>query len=180
MNRFRRISWQRMSLWESVSELRGLLSLMLLLIVLCSCEKEVEYVYKVNEVQVQSGVNGKTNAKSTTEFITIAWADLFGTAISQQKLAQFNTVYLAFGDKQLVEDRILLNMLNEPNLQIPVQPSVNGDTMQFIADSYQQLYNRAPNAFEAYYLKEQIRLNPALTPRVLWYALMTSDEYRYY
>lgn len=180
MNRFRRISWQRMSLWESVIELSGLLSLLLMQMVLSSCEKEVDYCYKVNEVQVQSGVNGKTNAKSTTEFITIAWADLFGTAISQQKLAQFNTVYLAFGDKQLVEDRILLNMLNEPNLQIPVQSSVNGDTMQFITDSYQQLYNRAPNAFEAYYLKEQIRLNPALTPRVLWYALMTSDEYRYY
>jgi hypothetical protein len=93
---------------------------------------------------------------------------------------QLSTVYLAFGDKKLIEDRILLNMLSQPNVQIPSVPHVNGDTTQFIVNTYKKLYNRDPDAFEKYYLKEQIRLNTAMTPRVIYYALMTADEYRYY
>jgi hypothetical protein len=158
---------------------------LLLLSILCgslltSCTKEKDYLYEVNDVQVQQGGSGKNTAKNTTEFITIAYADLFNTQVPQQALVQLSTVYLAFGDKKLIEDRILLNMLSQPNVQIPSVPHVNGDTTQFIVNTYKKLYNRDPDAFEKYYLKEQIRLNTAMTPRVIYYALMTADEYRYY
>jgi hypothetical protein len=145
-----------------------------------SCTKEKDFLYQVNTVQVQSTGSGKNTAKSTTEFITIAWADLFSSQIPQQQLLKWSVLYDAFGDKKLIEDRILLNMLSVSGSVIPAVPSVNGDTAEFIQQTYKRLYNRDADAFEVYYLKEQIRLNPAFTPRVVWYSLMTSDEYRYY
>ena len=153
--------------------------------VICSllftaCEKEVDYLYEVNPVAVQSPGSIKSNAKSTVEFLTIAWADLFGTQIPQQELSKLNTVYVAFGDKKMIEDRILLNFLSKSGVQIPAQTNVAGDTTLYINNTYKKLFNRDANAFEKYYLKEQIRLNASMTSKVIWYALMTSNEYRYY
>ncbi len=153
--------------------------------VICSllftaCEKEVDYLYEVNPVAVQSPGSIKSNAKSTVEFLTIAWADLFGTQIPQQELSKLNTVYVAFGDKKMIEDRILLNFLSKSGVQIPAQTNVAGDTTLYINNTYKKLFNRDANAFEKYYLKEQIRLNASMTSQVIWYALMTSNEYRYY
>ncbi|MFN0188063.1 MAG: hypothetical protein ACKVQV_05120 [Bacteroidia bacterium] len=145
-----------------------------------SCEKEVDYLYEVNPVTVQSPGSIKSNAKSTVEFLTIAWADLFGTQIPQQELSKLNTVYVAFGDKKMIEDRILLNFLSKSGVQIPAQTNVAGDTTLYINNTYKKLFNRDANAFEKYYLKEQIRLNASMTSKVIWYALMTSNEYRYY
>lgn len=147
---------------------------------LFSCEKEKDYIYEVSPVTLQPSGSTKNNAKSTVEFVTIAWADLFGTQIPQQELVKLNTVYSAFGDKKLMEDRILLNLLNKPGILVPTATNVNGDTLKFIQNTYKKLYNRDPDAFEQYYLKEQIRLNSAMTATVIWYALMSADEYRYY
>lgn len=151
-----------------------------LLLVTVSCTKEKQYLYEVDAVQVTSGGGSKKTPKSNTEFITIAYADLFGTQIPQQELLKLTVLYDAMGDKRLIEDRILLNLLSKSGVQIPSVPQVNGDTAAFIQLTYRKLYNRSADAFEVYYLKEQIRLNPAYTPRLIWYALMTSDEYRYY
>jgi hypothetical protein len=149
-----------------------LFALALVAFLFTACEKEVDYLYEVNPVTVQ--------APGSVEFLTIAWADLFGTQIPQQELAKLNTVYVAFGDKKMIEDRILLNFLSKPGVQIPTQTNVSGDTLLYINNTYKKLYNRDANAFEKYYLKEQIRLNASMTSKVIWYALMTSDEYRYY
>lgn len=162
------------------SILHASLGILVLLLMAASCTKEKDYIYEVNTVQVHSTGGGKNTAKTSAEFITIAYADLFGTQIPQQGLLRLSVLYDAMGDKKLMEDRILLNMLSQSNVQIPSVPHVNGDTAAFIQQTYRKLYNRDADAFEVYYLKEQIRLNPAFTPRVIWYALMTSDEYRYY
>lgn len=157
-----------------------IVAILLMNLAFTACEKEVDYLYEVNPVTVQSPGSIKTNAKSTVEFLTIAWADLFGTQIPQQELSRLNTVYVAFGDKKMIEDRILLNFLSKSGVQIPAQTNVSGDTTLYINNTYKKLFNRDANAFEKYYMKEQIRLNAAMTSKVIWYALMTSDEYRYY
>lgn len=94
-------------------------SFFLLLAVASSCTKEKEYIYEVNPVQVQSAGGGKNTPKTNAEFITIAYADLFGTQIPQQGLLRLSILYDAMGDKKLIEDRILLNMLSQSNVQIP-------------------------------------------------------------
>ncbi|MEP7264380.1 MAG: hypothetical protein ABI772_07780 [Bacteroidota bacterium] len=146
-----------------------------------SCKKESTYLYEVEPVTVaQSNGSGKKNIKSTTEFISIAYADVYGTNISSSKLQSLNIVYTAFGDKKLIEDRIIRGFLNSPTAIIPDSVVVNGDTALFITNSYKKIYNREPNAFEKYYAVQLIRNEPYLTPKLIYYALMTSDEYRYY
>jgi len=152
----------------------------LLSIAVSSCKKESDYIYETNPVTVQQSGAVKNNVKSTTEFISIAYADLFGSNISQGQLTKLGNVYASFGDKKVVEDRIILNFLNVPGLQIPTTPSINGDTLAFVSKTYKKFYNREPNAFESYYWKEQIRLNANVSPLVMYYVLMTSDEYRFY
>lgn len=145
---------------------------------LLSCSKEKDVIYDVNAVNVDDNSIDKSRAKTTSEFISIAYADLFGTTISQGDLLKLNTVYTAFGDKKLIEDRIIKNFLNNSNVNVPVAYDV--DTSAFVNAAYKKFYNRSANAFELYYVKEQIRLNANLQPIVLYYGLMTSDEYRYY
>jgi hypothetical protein len=151
-----------------------------LLMLLFSCTKEKEIVYELNPVSVSQSGDDKDQPKSTAQFVSIAWQDLFGNNIPQSELVKLNTAYSSFGDKKVVEDAIIRNFLNKPGLNIPGVPAVNGDTIEFIRISYLKFYNREPGVFESHYLREQFRQNAALTPVVFYYALMTSDEYRFY
>lgn len=177
MNNCRRIFSQAMSL-RDFNRMVCLLTAFLLLT--SSCKEDKEYIYEVDSVPVETSSGDKRNVKSTTEFITIAWKDLFGSSISTSELIRINSVYLSFGDKKLIEDRIILNMLNQPGLVIPAVPHVNGDTAAFIQSVYRKFYNRDPDAMELFFLKEQIRSNPQLSPTMIYYSFLTSDEYRYY
>jgi hypothetical protein len=145
-----------------------------------ACKKEKTFLYEVEDVTISPSGTGKDNVKSTTEFISIAYADLYGTGISSTYLQQLNVIYNSFGDKKLIEERIIRAFLNDPAAIIPASVSVNGDTAQFIINTYKKFYNRMPDAFESYYVKELIRTDIYTTPRVIYYSFMTSDEYRYY
>jgi hypothetical protein len=57
---------------------------------LLSCSKEKDVIYDVNAVNVDDNSIDKSRAKTTSEFISIAYADLFGTTISQSDLLKLN------------------------------------------------------------------------------------------
>lgn len=152
----------------------------ILLTIFFSCQKEKSFLYEVEPVTVSQNGSGKNNVKSTVEFISIAYADIFGTNISSSYLQTLNVVYTAFGDKKMIEDRIIRSFLISPGAIIPSSVSVSGDTSQFVVNTYKKIYNREPNEFEKYYSVQLIRNNPDLNARVMYYSLMTSDEYRYY
>lgn len=154
--------------------------ILLIMSPLFSCQKEKTFLYEVDPVNVNSNGGIKTNVKSTTEFISIAYADLKGTNISSSELQNLSTVYTAFGDKKLIEDRIIRKFLTDPNTLLPASISVNGDTILFLVNTYKKFFNREPNEFERYYLKELIKTNTGIDPRIIYYSMMTSDEYRYY
>lgn len=145
-----------------------------------SCKKETKYVYGVNDVTVtQPGVS-KPNVKSTIEFISIAYSDLFGTTITAGELTDLSLCYLAFGDKKFIEDMIIRNFLKKPGVIIPTQAQMNADVPAFVQATYRKFYNRDPNEFEKWQVSEYIKNNPNVTPELVYYAFMTSDEYRYY
>lgn len=175
MNKFRLIFLPAMNLQVFKYSLPAAFMLLLF-----SCTKEKEIVYELNPVSVTQSGGDKSQPKSTAQFVSIAWQDLFGSNIPQSELVKLNTAYTSFGDKKVVEDAIIRNFLNKPGLNVPAVPSVNGDTLAFIRNSYLKFYNREPGVFESHYLREQFRQNTALTPVVFYYALMTSDEYRFY
>ncbi len=145
-----------------------------------SCKKDIDYVYDVNDVSVnQTGV-AKPNVKSTLEFISIAYSDLFGTTIGAGELTKLSICYLAFGDKKFVEDLIIRNFLNKTGVIIPTQATMTADVSAFVKATYRKFYNRDPNEFEKWQVVNYINGNAAITPELVYYSFMTSDEYRYY
>lgn len=159
---------------------RTIYILLLISYSLYACTEETTYVYEVDTVNAIGNSGDKNTPKSTLEFISIAYADVFGTSITQNQLVNLSTSYASFGDKKVIEELIVSNFLNRPNAQIPATPSVNGDTAAFITSAYKKFYNREPNPFESYFWLDLFRRSATANPGTMYYALMTSDEYRFY
>lgn len=160
--------------------MKNILVLFTLLVVFTSCKKEIEYIYEVNDVQVRQDATGKGILKSTIEFLSIAYSDIYGNTISQNQLNRLSLLYLAFGDKKLLEDLLIKNMINRPEALLPSNQTMRADVDLFVVNAYQKLYNRAPNELEVFTLKKNINENAQMTSVMVYYAMMTSDEYRYY
>jgi hypothetical protein len=144
------------------------------------CKKEEQYVYDVNPVTVEQEGGIKQHPKTNTEFISIAYSDLFGTTISNADLQKLNVAYSAFGDRKLIEDMIVKNFLNDASIAIPSKAQMQNDVPKFVTDTYKKLYNRLPNEYEKYYVIKVINADATITPSLVYYAMMTSNEYRYY
>ena len=160
--------------------MKKIIFVFLISIVFNSCKKETEYIYEVNDVQVSQEDIGKGIPKSTIEFLSIAYSDIFGNTISQNQLNRLSLLYLAFGDKKLLEDLLIKNMINRPESLLPSNQTMRADVDLFIVNAYQKLYNRSPNELEVFTLKKNINENAQMTSVMVYYAMMTSDEYRYY
>ncbi|MBL4587447.1 MAG: hypothetical protein JKX84_10390 [Flavobacteriales bacterium] len=144
------------------------------------CKKDSDIIYEVNDVNVNQPNADKNNVKSLTEFISIAHTDLFGSIISQTQLQTLAVPYSAFGDLKLIEDMIIKNFLNDQSVNIPTDTEMRANVDQFLLDAYGKFYNRLPNEFELWHMKNLISDNSEITPELVYYSLMTSNEYRYY
>lgn len=155
-------------------------ALTLVALTFVGCQKEKNIIYEVNDVNVQDPNADKDYVKSLTEFISIAYTDLFGEVISQQQLQTLAVPYAGFGDLKIIEELIIKNFLNEPTVQIPTNSAMRANIDQFLFDTYQKFLNRAPNEFELWHMKNLIEENQDITPELVYYSIMTSNEYRYY
>jgi hypothetical protein len=144
------------------------------------CQKETQIIYNVNDVSVAKPDGEKGSVKTVAEFISIAYTDLFGQAILQSQLLDLDLAYRGFGDLKMVEDLIIKNFLNDTGLDIPTDSDMRANPSIFIQSSYQKFYNRNPSEFEEWQLKAMIEEDAAITPELVYYAMMTSNEYRYY
>ena len=155
------------------------LLIVLLAISFSSCKKK-EYIYEVNSVNVSNeGVN-KTNLKNNTEFISIVYSDLYGTTIPNAKLTNLSIEYDACGDKELIEDLIVRNLLNDPSVVLPTKAYMDSNIDAFIIATYTKFYNRKPNEMELWNLKRIIQEDNTITPEMVYYSFLTSKEYRFY
>ena len=151
------------------------------ILILFSCKKEKKVTYNINDVNITQNAVVKDHLKSTTEFISIAYSDIFGTVITTNKLAELSTIYKAFGDKKLIEEMVIKNFLNEQSIQIPQIDRTSEATIQnFVTDSYKKLFNRTPDEYELWYVAESIVKDSDLTAELVYFSLMTANEYRYY
>lgn len=144
------------------------------------CKKETTLIYGVDDVLVTKDQSEKTVSKTMVEFISIAYADVFGLTISQNDLGILSLLYLAFGDKVLIEDVLVKNMLNSPEANLPSDAEMRANIGQYVKNTYIKLYNREPNELESFTLTEKINANEAMTSAMVYYAMMTSNEYRFY
>jgi len=150
-------------------------------LILFSCKKEKNVIYRLNDVIIEQNSANKDHLKSTTEFISIAYSDIFGTIISISKLSDLTQTYKAFGDKFLIEEMIIKNFLNEPTNLIPAIDTTSETAIEnFVTDTYKKLYNRNPDEYELWFVADMITKDNDLTAELVYYSLMTSNEYRYY
>lgn len=157
-----------------------LFALLLAALLAGGCKKELIYTYEVNDVEVTQPGAIKPNAKSDLEVLSIAYSDLFGTTIPADELEALALSYQSFGDKRMVMDMIILNFLNDPNVIVPTDATMRGDVEGFVDDCYAKFFVRQPTAFERWFVSDLIRKDSGLTPDLVYYAFMTSTEYRFY
>ena len=57
---------------------------------------------------------------------------------------------------------------------------MSADVSAFVSATYRKFYNRDPNEFEKWQIVNYINTSSNVTPELVYYSFMTSDEYRYY
>lgn len=164
----------------SISSCKYLLGSALVFAIFSGCKKQEVVKYTLNEQYVSSSNANKANLKSDLQLITIMHADVFGTSISSEELKALNQAYISFGDKDIVIDRITQYFLTNAGAIVPSNAAMRADIDQFIVDSYVRFYIRQPNEAEVWYLRKIIEDNTSMTPRDVYYALLTAEEYKYY
>lgn len=60
------------------------------LLLLAGCNREKRYIYEVEQQELYQNASEKRNLKSTTQFISIAYNDLFGSSITTEELNKFD------------------------------------------------------------------------------------------
>ena len=151
-----------------------------LLLFYTSCNKEKRYIYEVQSQELYQSAAQKQNLKTTDQFISIANSHLFGSTITNNELNQYNVALLALGDKGVMQDMIVKSMINRNGLQFPTNTAMRADISTFVEQTYLRFYNRKPNEFEAWKMKDLIEKNTDITPKMIYYSMMTGNEYRYY
>ena len=158
----------------------GMLIMAALLTINSSCNKEKRYIYQVQDQQLYLNAAQKLNLKTTDQFISIAYSHLFGNSITNTELTKYNTALLALGDKATMQDMIVKSMINRSGVQLVTNNDMRADIPAFVEQTYLRFYNRKPNAFESWKMKDLIEKNADITPKMIYYTMMTGNEYRYY
>ena len=153
---------------------------LLVLLLHTGCSKEKRYIYQVQEQELYQSAAQKQYLKTTDQFISIAYTHLYGVSITNNQLNQYNVALMALGDKATIQDMIVKSLINKPGIQIPADAAMRADITAFTEQTYLRLLNRKPNEFETWKMKDLIEKNTDITPKMIYYAMMTSNEYRYY
>lgn len=153
---------------------------LLVLLLAQACNKEKRYVYETQQQELYQNANDKRNLKTTTQFITIAYNDLFNDNITTTELNKLDIALQAVGDKSVVQDLIVKNFINRTGVAIPNDQVMRNDVATFVNDAYLKLYNRKPTEVEAWKMKSLIDNNTDVTSKMVYYSMMTAEEYRFY
>lgn len=158
-----------------------LLSLMTAVVLLATaCQQEKLVVYEVNKEQVSLSTIDKNNYKKELEFITLAYSDLFDKPIDNAELQQTAFTYAAIGDKDLVTDMLIRDFLKRDNAPLPSDFEMRLNIPVFVENTYQKFYHRKPTEMEKWYWNDAIGKDADITPSLIYYTFLTSEEYRFF
>ena len=157
------------------------ITLLLFVVLLAAgCKKNTVFLYDVNPVEVSNTGSNKPNVKTDDEFISIAYSDMFGATIPQAELEELALTYRSYGDKRLIIDMIIRNFINSTTAVLPSDTDMHSDPGAFVENAYKKFYVREPNEFEKWFVTNQIETDTAVSAASIYYAFMTSNEYRFY
>ena len=166
----------------SISSIKSvrLVPFIIFCLTLFGCKQEVVEQYEINDVNLYSSASEKKNLKTDEQFISILYTDLFGRSIDNNELKKLNTAYSSMGDKFLVIDIMIRSMLSNSAAIVHTKNEMRARPDDFIEETYKRFLVRQPTEQEKWFLKDRIENNASLEPIDIYYALLTSDEYRYY
>ncbi|MEM7372256.1 MAG: hypothetical protein AAF587_26800 [Bacteroidota bacterium] len=148
---------------------------------LVSCqEREVDFVYQLNQADVSASEINKNQEKTLEQYISILHANLFQKALSADELVELRDCMTSIGDKELGKQMIVSNFMNHPAIILPTKEDMRTDIDKFIKDTFRRFLIREPTEAELAYFRNLIQRQPGITPELVFTAFAMSDEYRYY
>lgn len=139
-----------------------------------------QVIYSVDTVTIYASNVEKDKLKSSIQFISILYADLFKQPITSATLTRLDELILSLGDKGLANDMVISDFLQDASIALPTATEMRSDVPAFVAATYIRFYARQPTEYEAYYLSSMIEQDAGMTPEMIYLSFMLSDEYLYY
>lgn len=154
---------------------------------LASCKRTIiqqpvydNVIFQVDTVYVYSSNVEKTKQKTSSQYLSILYADIFQQTIPTRTLTDLDQLGLALGDKTLANSLVINNFLNALAAIIPTDAQMRSDIPAFVEDTYRRFYLRKPTQYEKHYLINVIEGDPGLTPILIYFAFAQSNEYLFY
>lgn len=148
---------------------------------LSSCKKqETKYEYAVNNENILPANVSKTRLKTTDQYVSILYANLFQKALAANSLFAISQCFDSVGDQILARQILIANLMKKPGVIIPTNNDMNADMDKFITETYVRFYVRNPTESEKEYLKKTIKADPNITAELVYISFALSDEYMYY
>lgn len=155
-----------------------LILIIVISIISLSCRKE--NVYELNNINATSYNANKDKLKSTNQYISILYANLFQEALSANELVEISRCIESIGDKQVAHEIILSNLMNKEGVIIPSDSLMRSDLNLFIEETYKRFFVRDITEAEREYFLNFFESHPDVSAEMVYVAFSLSNEYQYY
>ena len=147
-------------------------------LIIFSCKKED--IYDVNQINATSYNANKNKLKTTHQYISIVYANLFQQALSANELVEISRCIESIGDKQVANEIVLSNFMNKEGVIIPSDSVMREDLDLFIEETYKRFYVRDITEAEREFFINFFENNQNVSAEMVYMAFALSNEYQYY
>jgi len=149
-------------------------------LVFAACKKEEDIIYGVNQVNADSYNSGKDKLKSTFQYISILYANLFQKALSANELVEITNCIESIGDKEVAHEIVLSNFMNKTGVIMPSDSLMRTDVDVFLEETYKRFFIRNITEAEREYFKNFLQTHPDVSVEMIYTAFSLSNEYQFY
>ena len=149
-------------------------------LVFAACKKEEDIIYGVNQVNADSYNSGKDKLKSTFQYISIVYANLFQQALSANELVEISNCIISIGDKEVANEIVLSNFMNKTGVIMPSDSLMRSDVNTFLEETYKRFFIRNITEAEREYFKNFLETHPDVSVEMIYTAFSLSNEYQFY
>ena len=161
-----------------INKMKKLLYLLSLILIISSCRKED--VYELNQVHASSYNANKNKLKSSNQFISILYANLFQQALSANELFEISRCIQSIGDKEVAHEIVFSNFMNKNGVIIPSDSVMRDDLDAFIEETYKRFFVRDITEAEREFFISFFESHPYVSAEMVYMAFALSNEYQYY
>ena len=161
-----------------IDKMKKLLYLLSLILIISSCRKDD--VYELNEVHASSYNANKNKLKSSNQFISILYANLFQEALSANELFEISRCIQSIGDKEVAHEIVFSNFMNKNGVIIPSDSMMRYDLDAFIEETYKRFFVRDITEAEREFFISFFESHPYVSAEMVYMAFAMSNEYQYY